>query len=206
MKKLAALLCLLTASSFGQSVVNFAMTNRLTNLPDTNFFRVFSINDPVLAHGGIQTKGPATLVYPNTNGLASLTLLGGYYQMTNAYLGQGILFLVPGDAYTYNVTDLAISGYNTYNITGVRKLMSTNSSFIFTPANGVGNVDIEYFPGGGPGSFTTAGTNAVGYTNGPVVTINGREDTNVWNALFSLNSTYLANVTNQNTFYLAQTI
>lgn len=188
MKRLLAILfSLAVPAAFGQSVVNFAMTNRLTNLPDTNFFRIFSINDPVMAHGGIQTKGPAKLIYPDTNGLASVTLLGGWYQMTNFALGQGILFLVPGDTNSYNVNDIAVSGFSTYQVTGVRKITSNDGSVTVSPTNGVGVIDLATTGVGGGGIFTRAGTNASAYTNSNVVTLSGVTDTNVVNALVAAN-------------------
>jgi hypothetical protein len=69
-------------------------------------------------------------------------LSAGNYSLTNAVLRTNILFAVPTDLTTniYEIADLAISGFNTYNYTpGVRSLVQGNG---ITLSATTGNITI----------------------------------------------------------------
>lgn len=116
MRKLCATIfaTILAASAFAQPTctISGAFTNRL-GFPDTHPFVLISDRDPDFFSGGSFTRMPATVIFPNTNGIWSTNLTYGLYLATNAYLGEGILFRVPF-AYqqpcAYRIDQLAVSG------------------------------------------------------------------------------------------------
>lgn len=125
------------------ATVTFPLTNYFQS-PFTNTgVRVFPVATPILANGQPIITGLPTPLRMATNGVATTNLLGGNYLLTNTSPAIGILFAVPNSTNTYDVTALAISGYNTFNYTpGVSSVIGTNG-IVTTPANGKGDVIID---------------------------------------------------------------
>src|ERR1700690_3472604 len=76
------------------ALITFTSTNSLGQ-PDTNYFRVIPVGNPILANGAVTTKGAGIRLYPNGSGIAVTNLMAGNYLWTNAWLGSGIVFAVP---------------------------------------------------------------------------------------------------------------
>lgn len=119
---LCLLFCALSASAAN---VRFAFTN-YGGLPDTNWFYVIPVNDAADASGGFVTRGPATRLTPNANGIVTNSFEMGNYVVSNRFLSRGFVIRVPNDhgptvycatCATNNTpqgSGLAISGFNTF--------------------------------------------------------------------------------------------
>lgn len=123
---------ILIAPASHAALVSFTFTNQISGLPDTNWFTLRQVASrenadgfPVVnADGSVTTIGLPIRIYPNASGYAVTNLQEGNWQVTNSFLGRGLLIRVPldhgGNIYcgtclaSANTNGLLISGGNTF--------------------------------------------------------------------------------------------
>lgn len=132
----------------------------------TNNLRVSQVGNQAEYDGTWLIAGRSVLLQ-STNGFYTNTFNPGNYKVevlpANNYPRadinqlQPLIFAVPNDTNTYYISQLLLSGYNTFNYTpGVLGLTSSNGTVQFNPSNGKGFVDLAVIGGTGSGGSGNA--------------------------------------------------
>ncbi len=174
--------------------------------PDTNYFLIQQLDrdTPVLSNGSVKPIGIPIRIRPNSNGYWFTNLVGGNYLMTNASLGQGIVFALPNSGTNpWCVTcdkehgGIANSGFNVFNYTpGINTITGTNG-FVVSVTNGNALLDGNAFA---PTSAQI--TNAIGFlplSSNQIVNVVTNATTNTFAAATNVSGQYMRSYTTNST-------
>lgn len=176
MKKLFCLLIVLLCLKTRAATIVFNVTNIVSGVNLTNQLKVSPYGPPVSVNGQLITGRP--FVMTPVNGIASTNMQTGAFQLE--ILGftfqRPLLFVVPNDSATYQVTALFTNGVASVSYPSAVSQLIAGSGISLSPPSGLGNVTIS----AGSGEKVSIGnppTNSVLYTTNIVVMTRG-EDTN----------------------------
>ena len=127
--------------------VSWGLINWATGLPSTSATVMTPVADTPLLDGNYLVTGLPRRFIPS-NGTASWSAVveQGNYRLDvegQPYL-DSIYFAMPGDAGSYGISDIRLSGGNTFVQSGIQKLTSADNSVRLTPSTGVGVVDLAF--------------------------------------------------------------
>lgn len=110
----------------------------------TNALKITPVSTNAASDGTYLITGAANFLN-STNGLYTNSLAVGNYRIDVQGLSvTPVIYAVPNDSMTYQVQQLLLSGYNTYNYTpGVLQILNPDGSLILSPTNGKGFVTIS---------------------------------------------------------------
>ena len=106
----------LLALSAPAAQVRLYFISPATGTNDTNSFIVTPVGSNVLSSGGVIARGVAYKLTPSADGFITNYLSVGHYSITNRLLGSGVVIRAPLDTgpTIYDITNLLVSGYNTF--------------------------------------------------------------------------------------------